>query len=587
MAAPGREEGGNALPLLAPLSSWLALGLALPLAVVALLSVQEAVDPFAPLALAPSAARFREVLGDAYYLRILFDTALLGLAVAGATAVLAYPTALWLVRLPPRLRPLGVALVLVPLLTNVVVRSLGVMLLLAPDGLVAGAFRALGLPAPRLQFTWFAVGLSLVQVFLPYMVMSLHASLRSVDPRAEEAAATLGAGPVRRFLSVTLPLSLDGLRGGLLVVFLLASTAYVSASLLGGKKVWVAGMLVYEEALQLLNQPKAAAIAMLMLAMSVAGTLLIGRVGQAAPTKATPEVTPRATPSAAPIARRTAPRLPAPPPALARAAWAAAEAVGPWVARALLALALGLLLFPLGLVAVSSVNDSPQATVAAFLGFTWKWYALALENERYLDALWLSLRLALASSAAALALALPAAFALERHRVPGREGVAALLMLPAALPGIAIALGMLRLLQWFVEIPAFLGLMAVHVVLIAPFALAVLRASVARLDPALDEAAAGLGAGPVRRFGLVLLPQLAPGLAAAGIVGFLVSFGEVTVTAFLATARAQTLPVRIYAEAGFSLENTVNAVSTLIILATAALLFAANRYVRLDRVWHR
>jgi putative spermidine/putrescine transport system permease protein len=578
MAAPGREEGGNALALLAPLSSWLVAGLALPLAVVALLSVQEAVDPFAPLALAPSAARFREVLGDAYYLRILLDTALLGLAVAGATAVLAYPTALWLVRLPARLRPFGVALVLVPLLTNVVVRSLGVMLLLAPDGLVAGAFRALGLPAPRLQFTWFAVGLSLVQVFLPYMVMSLHASLRSVDPRAEEAAATLGAGPVHRFLSVTLPLSLDGLRGGLLVVFLLASTAYVSASLLGGKKVWVAGMLVYEEALQLLNQPKAAAIAVLMLAMSVAGTLLIGRLGQAAPD---------AAPKAAPIAGRTALGLPAPPPALARGAWAAAEAVGPWVARALLALALGLLLFPLGLVAVSSVNDSPQATVAAFLGFTWKWYALALENERYLDALWLSLRLALASSAAALALALPAAFALERHRVPGREGVATLLMLPAALPGIAIALGMLRLLQWFVEIPAFLGLMAVHVVLIAPFALAVLRASVARLDPALDEAAAGLGAGPVRRFGLVLLPQLAPGLAAAGIVGFLVSFGEVTVTAFLATARAQTLPVRIYAEAGFSLENTVNAVSTLIILATAALLFAANRYVRLDRVWHR
>jgi ABC-type spermidine/putrescine transport system permease subunit II len=61
----------------------------------------------------------------------------------------------------------------------------------------------------------------------------------------------------------------------------------------------------------------------------------------------------------------------------------------------------------------------------------------------------------------------------------------------------------------------------------------------------------------------------------------------VTVTAFLSTARYQTLPVRIYAEASFSLENTVNAVSTLIILVTVALLIAVNRFVRLDRVWAR
>lgn len=73
----------------------------------------------------------------------------------------------------------------------------------------------------------------------------------------------------------------------------------------------------------------------------------------------------------------------------------------------------------------------------------------------------------------------------------------------------------------------------------------------------------------------------------ACILGFLISFGEVTVTAFLTTARMQTLPVRIYAETTFSLENTVNAISTLTILLTIALLLVLNRFVRLDRAWKR
>ena len=86
-------------------------------------------------------------------------------------------------------------------------------------------------------------------------------------------------------------------------------------------------------------------------------------------------------------------------------------------------------------------------------------------------------------------------------------------------------------------------------VLVAPFMLALLRASVQQLDVALEEAAGGLGAPPYRVFTRVILPQLGPGIGVACVIGFLLSFGEVTVTAFLTTARMQTLPVRIYAEA--------------------------------------
>ena len=552
-----------ALPYLA----WLCVAFLLPLGAVALLSVQPGGDVFAPLVLTPTGAQYAEVLGDAFLLRTLAQTLALGAGVAAASAVLGYPVALWLARMPPRWRSLGFACVLVPLLTNVVVRSLGIILLLAPGGVVAGAAGLLGLGRPNLLFGWFAVGVALTQVFLPYMVLSLYDALDAQDPRLHDAAAGLGAGPAERFLRVVLPLSLPGLRAGVVLVFLLSSTAYVSATLVGGRKVWVSGMVVLREGLENLDYPLAAAVAMLMLAASVAATAAVGLAFRLL----------------APWAAGRPPRRVR----LGRIGLAVAERAAPVLGRVLLAAALVLLLFPLALVVVSSFNDTPQATVASFGGFTWRWYGRVWENPRYLEDARTSAVLALAAVALALGLSLPAAFALARGGGRGHGVLAAALMLPLALPGIALGLGMLRLLQWFTALPPFLGLLAVHVVLVAPFTLAILRASVAGLDRSQEDAASGLGAGRLRILLRVLLPQLAPALLVAGVLGFLISFGEVTVTAFLTTARMQTLPVRIYAEAGFSLENTVNAVSTLLIGATLAALLLVSRVTPLDRAWRR
>jgi len=568
-----RRAAGAASGLLSlPYALWLLAAFAAPLGAVALLSVQESSEMFAPLSLTPSAAQYAELTGDPFYRRVFLNTLVLGASVAAACAILGYPLALWLTRLPPRWKPLGFAIILVPLLTNVVVRSLGIILLLAPRGIVASLAVELGLPRPDLLFGWFAVGLALTQVFLPFTVLALYDVLEAQEKRLEEAAAGLGAGSAMRFWRVTLPLSLPGLRAGLVITFLLASESYVSATLVGGRKVWVSGMIVLKEGLEILNYPLAAALAMLMLGAGILATFLIGR----------------AIAALTPWAAGRVPRLRlSAPPALRRAVVATAEALAPVVSRVLLALAILLLVFPLLLVAVASVNDSPQATVAQFVGFTWRWYAAVLQNERYLSDAWNSVQLALACVAVSLGIALPAAFALVRGTFAGREALGALFMLPLALPGIAIGLGMLRLLQWFTALPPFLGILAVHVVLVAPFMLMLLRASVAGLDRSLEEAAGGLGAPPARIFRRVILPQLGPGIAVACVIGFLISFGEVTVTAFLTTARLQTLPVRIYAEATFSLENTVNAISTIFILMTVALLLLVNRVMPLDRVWRR
>lgn len=563
------RRGWRRLPgavLMAPMGLWLAAGFAAPMLTVLLLSLQADSNMFAPLSLLPSAKQFATILTDTYYLGILWQTLWTGAVVALVAAALGLPVAMWLAGLPPRWRAVGVMVVLIPLLTNVVVRSIGLLLFFAKDGPFAAVT---GL---ELLFTRAAVIAALVQVFMPFLIMALFDALSGRDPRLDEAAASLGASPVDRFFTVTLPLALPALRAGVTIVFLLATTAYVSATLLGGKKVWVIGMLVYEEALLIQNYPLASALAVVLLAVCLLSTALINRGFR------------RLTPWMQPAGTRGRPLEGAVPPALRRVL----DAAGPWLGRALLLAGLGLLVGPLVFVAINSVNDAPQATAAAWRGFTLKWYGLLFDRGAgYLDAAAVSARLALVSAATAVALALPAAFALVRRRSAATAAAGAAFLLPLALPGIALALGVLRLLQWFIAIPPFLGLVIVHVVLVAPFTLVMLRAAVEGLDIRLEEAAASLGASPLRAFLLVVVPALSPALFAAGVIGFLVSFGEVTVTAFLTTARLLTLPVRIYADVQFDVEPTVNVVSVLVIVATVAALAVVNRVARLDKVWAR
>lgn len=574
--SPAARRVSLAGPLLSlPLTLWLLAAFLAPLAVVVLLAFQPTGDMFAPLQLTPDFEQFGLIFGDAYYPRVILETLWLGVIVTAGATILGYPVAGWLVRLSPRWRPLAMSVVLIPLLTNVVVRSLGIMLLLAPDGLINSAARLVGLPAPgNMLFTRFAVALALIQVFMPFMVLALYDSLASIDQRLNEAASSLGASPIRRFFAVTLPVTVPGLRAGATIVFLMSSTAYVSATLLGGRRVRVVGMDVWSEALQNLQMPLASSLALVMLVCGVLATLLIGGVAD----RVTPWLSGRA-------ARRSLRR--SWPPALMRILTLLGDALGKTVARVLFALGLAMLLFPLALVVVQSFNDVPQATVAGFRNFTWRWYQAVLFGGAYLDSFVVSLELAAWVVACTLALALPAAFALARFRFPGRGALASFWMLPLVLPHIAIGVGMLRMLQWYTAIPPFFGLMLVHVVLVTPFCVSLLRTSVEQLDQTIEQAAASLGAPPWRVLIAVILPALAPGLAVAGIMGFLISFGEVTLTSFLTTARMTTLPVRMYAEATFSLEPTVHAVSTLTIAATVGLLALVNRLIRLDRVWHR
>jgi putative spermidine/putrescine transport system permease protein len=146
------------------------------------------------------------------------------------------------------------------------------MILLADRGLVNGTLVERGWlarPLP-LMYNKFGVGVALVHVFLPFMILSLTGVIKRIDPALLEAGVSLGASPARTFWEVTVPLSLPGILAGSLLVFSLAISSFVVPVLLGGFKVYVLPIIVYEQILSVFDWPFGAANAFVLLLISLA-----------------------------------------------------------------------------------------------------------------------------------------------------------------------------------------------------------------------------------------------------------------------------------------------------------------------------
>lgn len=202
---------------------------------------------------------------DPFYLLILARTLRVSLVATLATLLAGYPIALYMSRATPRVRGWVTLLILSPLLVSVVVRSFGWLIILGPNGLIDSVLTPIGLAGVKLMHTEAAIVIGLVNVFLPYLVLSVVASLQAIDPAVPRAAASLGAGPWQVFWHVTLPLSLPGILAGCLIVFSLGASAFVTPALLGGAEHKVLSVLIYQQTMILQNWPFGAAIAFALL----------------------------------------------------------------------------------------------------------------------------------------------------------------------------------------------------------------------------------------------------------------------------------------------------------------------------------
>ena len=219
---------------------------------------------------------YATILGDSFYLAIIRRTLGVAAVILGASLVIGYPVAYFVALQPVRRRTLVLLMLLFPLMVSNVVRAYGWVAILGRRGVINTALRDLGLiDAPLdLLYTQQAVIVGLMTILLPYMVISIANTLAALDRRYEEAAQALGAGPVRTFLHVTLPLSTPGVASGMLLVFLLTLSAYVTITLLGGPRSKLLVSMIYD-GVTAFQWPHAAALAFILLALALVLTALI------------------------------------------------------------------------------------------------------------------------------------------------------------------------------------------------------------------------------------------------------------------------------------------------------------------------
>jgi ABC-type spermidine/putrescine transport system permease subunit I len=225
--------------------------------------------------------QYTRVFSESYFYGALLHTLLTAVLVALLCVLLAYPAAYYLAhRKPGTVRTILFVIVISPLLTSVVVRTYGWVVLLSGNGLVNRTIVALGLrdqPA-QLLTSYPAVVVAVTHVLLPFAILPLTTALGGVDDNLGRASQILGAGPVRTFLRVTVPLSLPGAVTGGLIVFALAMGIYITPLLVGGVTEPLAGIRVYDQVTSVFNYPVAAALSFALLALTLLSVTVLGGI---------------------------------------------------------------------------------------------------------------------------------------------------------------------------------------------------------------------------------------------------------------------------------------------------------------------
>lgn len=269
MSRLARRPGLQAALLCLPLVLFLAVFFVLPMA-------RMVASSFASPE-GPTLRNYARFLDNGFYAATLLTTMEVALATAVLAAVLGYPVALVIVRGPAWMGRAITAIIIAPLVVNIVTRTYGWKVILANSrsGVLNWALSSLGLvEAPlRLLYTEAAVVIGTLHLYLPLMVLPLAAALTRINPEVEAAARTLGASPWAVFRRVTLPLSLPGLGAGMTLVFSLTASAFISPAILGGNFVKMLGTLVEEQILSVFDWNFGAAIATVLMVAVLAVNL--------------------------------------------------------------------------------------------------------------------------------------------------------------------------------------------------------------------------------------------------------------------------------------------------------------------------
>lgn len=220
-------------------------------------------------------SHFAAFVSEPYYLNVLWRTIRLSFIITVICALVGFPLAYIMARAGAAARLWLIIVILLPLMTSVVIRTFGWMVIFERGGIIASLLYDLGLVKRNftLMRTETAIVIGMVQVLLPFMTLSILGVVTRIDRRLEEAARTMGCSFLQAFRHVVLPLAMPGIAAGSLLAFTLSASSFVTPSLLGGPRLQVLAASIYSSVTQTLDWHFAAAQAVILF-VGIALTLI-------------------------------------------------------------------------------------------------------------------------------------------------------------------------------------------------------------------------------------------------------------------------------------------------------------------------
>ena len=223
-------------------------------------------------------------------------------------------------------------------------------------------------------------------------------------------------------------------------------------------------------------------------------------------------------------------------------------------------------------------------------GYTLRWFAALWRQPQFADGFVTSLEVALLAMLGGLLVGIPASLALVRSELPLRETLNTLLLSPLVVPGIVIGTSLYFFLidvEIATELPltgSMAGLVFGHILITIPWTVRLIAANLIGIDRAIEEAAMNLGADRLRTLLKVTLPVIRPGVVAAALFSFVVSFGNLELSLFLVSPGDTTLPIAILQYLEWKIDPSIAAVSLIQIAIISGAMVVTNRFVRLSQV---
>lgn len=479
------------------------------------------------------------IANDVLLRQVVLHSLMLAIVATAVTALLAFPTAYIISRLSRELSSLMMVVILMPFWVSIIVRLFAFTTILGQQGIINSALGVFDIGPFPLLYNTFATITGMVAYLLPYMILVLVSAMRMIDVSLLTAARTMGASERRVFLDIYFPQIRPTLLSGTVLVFVLALGFFLTPAILGGPHNLTIPIFIQQQ-IQVYQWGKAAAMGVVLLAVSILGYLAALRIGGKG------ILTPAQSGTRGAAADE--PLKLTPTTGLC------------WLAFAMVII---ILISPLLVVIPTAFTETTQIRFPP-VGFTWKWFIEVVTSEIWIGAFLKSVRVGFATAVVSTLCGLALA------RVGTRLGsgfwqnaIQVVAIAPLIVPVILLAIGIFDVEGRLGLLGTDVGLVLAHALLCVPLTFLVLANALSFIDVSMEQASWTMGGGNIRTFWSIVVPSLMPAIVGSLVISFVTSWDEAVIAMFQ-TEFDKTLPVTIYSLLRSGITPAVSAVAAIV-----------------------